>query len=144
MHDLGFAFDWLVVDVVPDTARVWQPKTWQLCDPRRPTTIVPAAPAAGAGNSWPCPERRPRSWICAEVAWRLLAPWDITPQNATLERHAVYTFRGQWATTWHQGRAFLAGDAAHLTPPFAGQGMCSGMRDLAGLAWRSTGCCAAA
>ena len=139
MHDIGFAFDWLVVDVVPHTARVWQPKTWQLCDPRRPTTIVPGGPGRRRWEFMALPEEKAEELNRAEVAWHLLAPWDITPQNATLERHAVYTFRGQWATTWHRGRAFLAGDAAHLTPPFAGHGMCSGMRDSAGLAWRLDG-----
>ena len=66
----------------------------------------------------------------------MLKRWDVTPQNAVLERHAVYTFRGQWAKQWRVGRALLAGDAAHLMPPFAGQGMCSGMRDSVALAWR--------
>lgn len=139
MHDLGFAFDWLVVDVVPHSERVWQPKTWQLCDPRRPTTIVPGGPGRRRWEFMALPGEKAEQLNRAEVAWRLLAPWDITPENATLERHAVYTFRGQWATTWHQGRGFLAGDAAHLTPPFAGQGMCSGMRDSAALAWRLDG-----
>jgi len=139
MHDLGFAFDWLVVDVVPHTERVWQPKTWQLCDPRRPTTIVPGGPGRRRWEFMALPGEKAEELNRADVAWSLLAPWDITPQNATLERHAVYRFRGQWATSWRKGRAFIAGDAAHLTPPFAGQGMCSGMRDSAALAWRLDG-----
>jgi hypothetical protein len=69
-------------------------------------------------------------------AWKLLAAWDIHPDNATLERHAVYTFRACSADLWRRGRVLIAGDAAHLMPPFAGQGMCSGLRDASNLAWK--------
>jgi len=70
------------------------------------------------------------------TAWRLLAPWGLTRDNATLERHAVYTFQARWVDEWRRGRLLLAGDAAHQMPPFAGQGMCSGIRDAANLAWK--------
>ena len=69
-------------------------------------------------------------------AWELLAPWDVHPGNARLERHAVYTFQARAAAKWQIGRIFLAGDAAHQMPPFAGQGMCAGLRDAANLAWK--------
>ncbi|WP_428003630.1 bifunctional 3-(3-hydroxy-phenyl)propionate/3-hydroxycinnamic acid hydroxylase [Acidovorax sp.] len=136
LHDLGFAFDWLVVDVIPQTPRVWEPKTWQLCDPARPTTVVPGGPGRRRWEFMLLPGETPSSMNRSSVAWDLLEPWNVRPDNAHLERHAVYTFRGQWATQWRKGRVLLAGDAAHLMPPFAGQGMCSGMRDAAALSWR--------
>jgi 3-(3-hydroxy-phenyl)propionate hydroxylase len=70
------------------------------------------------------------------TAWRLMAPWGVTPETARLERHAIYTFRGRWAHSWRMGNVFLAGDAAHLMPPFMGQGLCSGLRDARALTWR--------
>ena len=71
-----------------------------------------------------------------ESAWRLMEPWGLTPENAELERSAVYRFQARWAEKWRVGRCMIAGDAAHLMPPFAGAGMCTGLRDSVALAWR--------
>ncbi len=135
-HDLGFAFDWLVVDVIPHEARVWSPLNWQLCDPARPTTLVSGGPGRRRWEFMRLPEESLAELNDEATAWRLLAAWDIRPDNATLERHAVYTFRARWAEAWRRGRVLIAGDAAHLMPPFAGQGMCSGLRDAINLAWK--------
>jgi 3-(3-hydroxy-phenyl)propionate hydroxylase len=64
----------------------------------------------------------------------LMAPWDCGPIE--IERKAVYRFHGLMANRWRDRRALIAGDAAHQTPPFAGQGMCSGIRDAVNLAWK--------
>ncbi len=134
--DLGFAYDWLVVDVVPHAERVWKPYVAQYCDPARPTTLVGSGPGRRRWEFMRLPHETIEELNTAETAWKLLAAWNITPENATLERHAVYTFRGSWADHWNKGRVLLAGDAAHLMPPFLGQGLCSGLRDAIALSWR--------
>lgn len=69
-------------------------------------------------------------------AWELIAPWGFNPHNARLIRHSVFEFETVLAEQWRRGNVLLAGDAAHRMPPFQGQGMCSGQRDAAALAWR--------
>lgn len=68
------------------------------------------------------------------VIQRLIEPWECGPIE--IERRAVYRFHGLVANRWRSGRVLIAGDAAHQTPPFAGQGMCAGLRDVANLAWK--------
>ncbi|MEU6083624.1 bifunctional 3-(3-hydroxy-phenyl)propionate/3-hydroxycinnamic acid hydroxylase [Streptomyces sp. NPDC047108] len=137
MTDLGFFFDWLVLDVIPhDTGRVWSPRNAQICDPARPTTAVSGGPGRRRWEFMRLPGEPIAELNRVETAWALLRPWGLTPDNATLERNTVYTFQARWADRWRDGRLLLAGDAAHQMPPFAGQGLCSGLRDAAGLGWR--------
>lgn len=134
--DLGFSADWLVVDVVPMNPADWSNELIQYCDPARPTTNVSGGPSRRRFEFMLLEGETKDAMNNAATAWQLLAPHGWTPSNATLERHAVYTFRGCVAAQWRNGRVMIAGDAAHLTPPFAGQGLCAGMRDVAALAWR--------
>ncbi|MFD3702060.1 bifunctional 3-(3-hydroxy-phenyl)propionate/3-hydroxycinnamic acid hydroxylase [Nocardia sp. NPDC058658] len=136
MHDQGFFFDWLIVDTIPTDDIVWSPQNWQLCDPARPTTMVSGGPGRRRWEFMRLPGEDPAGLGTVDRAWELLSAWGRTPANTRLERHAIYTFAARWADRWRDGRMLIAGDAAHQMPPFAGQGMCSGLRDAANLAWK--------
>ena len=140
MQDFGFQERWLVVDFLlkrprPDLGD----HTLQYCVPERPMTYCRS------------PENR-RRWEIAikdhELSDAVSAPnqvWEflqdfISPEDADLERSAVYTFQSKIAKEWRKGRILIAGDAAHLTPPFMGQGMCAGIRDASNLAWKLAKC----
>lgn len=135
MDDFGFDEQWLVIDaLVQDPERL--PKVnLQICDPERPTTCV----LMGSGrHRWEFmlkPGETVDEILDDDVIAGLLKPWKVDGA-VTLERKAVYRFNAMIAKTWRQGSIFLAGDAAHLTPPFAGQGLCAGLRDAANLAWK--------
>lgn len=135
-EDKGYFFDWLILDMIPKGEYEMKPAQWQLCDPQRPTTIVPAGPGRRRWEYMVMPGESGEELQKPENAWELLKPWGLTPQNAELERSAVYRFQARWAKVWHRGRCAIAGDAAHLMPPFAGEGMCAGVRDAFALGWR--------
>ena len=135
VDDLQFDEPWLVIDtIVHDYTRL-PSINLQVCDPKRPTTCV----LMGSGrHRWEFmlkqDETVEQALDDAFVA-NLLEPWDVAGA-VTLERKAVYRFHALVAHQWRFGPVFLAGDAAHQTPPFAGQGLCAGVRDAANLAWK--------
>ncbi len=135
-EDKGYFFDWLILDMIPKGPYEMKPAQWQLCDPKRPTTIVPGGPGRRRWEYMVLPGESAQEIQKPERAWELLKPWGLTPENAELERSAVYRFQARWARTWNKGRCAIAGDAAHLMPPFAGEGMCAGLRDALALGWR--------
>lgn len=134
--DLGFFYDWLICDVVTNEERTWYPTNLQICDPIRPTSVLCGGPGRRRWEFMRMPNETIVELNDPDTAWRLLEPWNIRRDNSRLERLAVYTFQAQWVDNWRQGHVLLAGDAAHQMPPFAGQGMCSGIRDAANLAWK--------
>ncbi|WDF73340.1 bifunctional 3-(3-hydroxy-phenyl)propionate/3-hydroxycinnamic acid hydroxylase [Novosphingobium sp. KACC 22771] len=147
LDDLDFEEPWLVVDAevdgpvrfpaiagVPEQADL-QRLSVMMCDPRRPATVVP-----GRGNHrrWELmllPHEDDAAMMAPEKVAELLAPY-IGDVPHKIVRSATYRFHGLVAESWQEGNVFLAGDAAHQTPPFFGQGMCHGCRDVANLSWK--------
>jgi 3-(3-hydroxy-phenyl)propionate hydroxylase len=134
MRDLGPPDRWLVLDVRSAAPLPVWPGAHQVCDSRQPATFMPVT---GDRYRW---ERRmaPGETVAGAAAPHrlaaLLAPVD--PGSVEIVRAVEYTFRAQVADRWRSGRVFLAGDAAHLSPPFVGQGMGLGLRDVHQLAWK--------
>lgn len=78
-----------------------------------------------------------KDWEKPEAGWAWLrATHDLGPEDLKIVRQLSYTFSGRVVDQWRHGRAFLAGDAAHVMPPYLGQGACSGIRDAANLSWK--------
>ncbi len=142
-QDRGFEADWLVIDVLlHDGVTIEQldiPAAGQYCNPARPTTIVPAGVCGGKMfRRWEfmrLPGESVAEMETEAKVWELLSPW-AGPDKVELVRSKVYTFRSLLAEKWRDRRFLLAGDAAHVMPPFMGQGMCSGIRDAWNLAWK--------
>lgn len=136
MEDYGFHERWLVIDVVlnEDKPELGD-HSIQYCVPERPATYVRGP---GLRRRWEItvrPDEDSAEIAKPERVWELLSPW-LKPEEAVLERTAVYVFHSLVADHWRKGRLLLAGDACHQTPPFMGQGMCAGTRDVANLYWK--------
>ncbi|MFB2587015.1 bifunctional 3-(3-hydroxy-phenyl)propionate/3-hydroxycinnamic acid hydroxylase MhpA [Herbiconiux liukaitaii] len=135
-HDLGYFFDWLVVDVLPKEQLPVASSAIQVCDPARPTTVVPGGPGRRRWEFMRLENETKEELTRPERIWQLLERFGVTEANASLERGVVYTFNSGWAEQWRKGRVLLLGDAAHLMPPFAGQGLAAGFRDCLNLMWK--------
>lgn len=134
LDDYRFDEPWLVIDAVASEGARLPEVNLQICDPARPTTCVLMGPGRHRWEFMLLPGETPEQMLDDGVIADLLAPWDCGP--VVIDRKAVYRFHGLVAKSWRSGRVLLAGDSAHQMPPFAGQGMCSGLRDAANLAWK--------
>ncbi|MGI9504070.1 MAG: bifunctional 3-(3-hydroxy-phenyl)propionate/3-hydroxycinnamic acid hydroxylase, partial [Geminicoccaceae bacterium] len=136
MSALGFEQRWLVVDVLLNRDKLALGRhTLQFCSPERPATYCCNV---GLRRRWEfalLDGEQDADMLRQDTVWACLKRW-IGPDDAELERIAIYTFKSEVAEAWVKGRLLLAGDAAHLTPPFMGQGLCAGIRDAANLAWK--------
>ena len=137
LEDLGFDEPWLVVDVLANErglARLAK-QSAQYCEPDRPCSYI-----IGPKNHrrWEISLKSgedPAQAATPEGTWTLIERW-IAPGEGELWRQASYRFHALVADRWRSGRVFVAGDAAHQQPPFLGQGMCQGIRDVTNLAWK--------
>jgi 3-(3-hydroxy-phenyl)propionate hydroxylase len=146
LQDLRSHERWIVLDMILDEPPGGVPEAVdetgrvidaiQYCDPARPTTFVPMP---GKRHRWEfmlMPQDDAATITRPEHIYELLKPWNVEPAKSTIERAVVYTFHSALSTRWRRDRLILAGDSAHQMPPFLGQGMCSGLRDAANLAWK--------
>lgn len=97
LTDLGFFYDWLICDVVLREPRDFRPNNLQICDPQRPRTAVSAGPGHRRFEFMRLPGENIEELRREETLWRMLEMFSVRSDNATLERHAVYTFQARWA-----------------------------------------------
>lgn len=106
------------------------------CNPSRPTVDCPTPLGH---HRWEYPARtdeEERDLLCDNEIWKVLGDQGITPEHVEILRAVMYSHHVRVADRWRVGRVFLAGDAAHAMPPWIGQGMSSGVRDVANLCWK--------
>ncbi len=126
---------WLVIDLLLEPKVKMPEVTVQYCEPSRPASYVPTPGGRCRFEIRVLPGDDRDAMLAPESIAGMLERW-ISPESYTLERAAIYTFRAVVAERWQRGPLFVAGDAVHQMPPFLGQGMCSGIRDVANLAWK--------
>jgi 3-(3-hydroxy-phenyl)propionate hydroxylase len=136
MRDLAFAQRWLVVDVTTDADLGQWEGVHQVCDPARAATYMRIGETRHRWEFRLTPGETADDYRDPARLHPLISPWTGDVDRLEILRVAEYTFRAQVADRWRDRRVFLLGDAAHLTPPFIGQGMGAGLRDAANLAWK--------
>ena len=131
-----FEEPWVVLDAKVDEESESGPERCEFhCNPERPTVTMPMP---GGRRRWEfmflAGDSEEEMLSQDRIAQMVAGAGGARP--AEVERALVYTFHARLADKWGEGRVFIMGDAAHLTPPFAGQGMNTGVRDAGNLWWK--------
>lgn len=141
MVDLRFEQRWLVVDVATSADLDQWEGVHQVCDADRAATYMRIGDTRYRWEFRLLPGETAADFSSIEALLPMISPWTATTPVSELDliRVADYTFRAQVADRWRDRNVFLLGDAAHLTPPFIGQGMGAGLRDAMNLSWKLAG-----
>jgi 3-(3-hydroxy-phenyl)propionate hydroxylase len=136
----GSTFDqqWLIVDLAGSTDRFRHTRVY--CDPSRPALALPGPDGTRRYELMMLPGEKAEELVAEERVRELLSHFSADDARLQIVRKVVYHFHARIADRWSRGLILLAGDAAHLSPPFAGQGMNSGIRDAHNLAWKLAWC----
>jgi 3-(3-hydroxy-phenyl)propionate hydroxylase len=132
----GSTYDqrWLIVDLAGSTDSFRHTRVY--CDPARPALALPGPHGTRRYEFMMLPGESAEELVEEKRVRALLGRHSAEDASLDIVRKVVYRFHARIAERWRAGNIFLAGDAAHLTPPFAGQGMNSGVRDAHNLAWK--------
>ncbi len=137
MEGSAFAESWLIVDTFDPALSGQSPQegveVW--CDKRCPTATIPLPDGYRRWEFLLRHGQSPENYL-DDVSIQSLIAQRKSQEDVDILRRLVHTYKGCVAKRYRQGRIFLAGDAAHLSPPFAGQGMATGLRDAANLSWK--------
>jgi 3-(3-hydroxy-phenyl)propionate hydroxylase len=141
MYGLPFSQNWLVIDVNTDAELNQWEGCHQLCNPKRAGTYMRVGETRYRWEFQLLDGETAANYHTIADIEPLVRPWlgDVPADALKLVRVTAYTFRAQVASRWRDRNVFILGDAAHLTPPFVGQGMAAGLRDALNLTWKLVG-----
>ena len=129
----SFKENWLIVDLFNSNNKFRH--TQVFCDARRPCITLPG-PRGIRRYEFKLDQSESKKDCYKSDFIKKLLNAKGESNNSIIRRKCIYTFNALIANSWYKKRILLAGDSAHQTPPFAGQGMNSGVRDALNLGWK--------
>jgi 3-(3-hydroxy-phenyl)propionate hydroxylase len=135
MKGMTYPQKWLVVDCIDDETLPTIAKCF--CNPSRPAVTVPSPRSGRRWEFMLLPGEDEKEMLREGTIAALIQQGGGSPCSQVI-RQAVYSFHSKLAQSFSRGRVFLLGDAAHMMPPFGGQGLNSGLRDAHNLTWKLT------